>query len=283
MKNPERVAELLAELRALTENDFERHRIDVLECDLHEPPTVEIVDDKYQIFDGTTYCKDKGGHFICGLAIHRAVWKYFHGEIPSGYVIHHVDENKSNNHIENLRLLTSSEHIALHSQKPSVEKTCPVCGKKFVPPRTKLNQICCSSTCHAIRITKPLIEKICPVCGKSFAVKRRDSKQICCSPACGYIHRTKETKKICPICGKEFTVNGKNKRTTTCSPSCGVKLGVLNRGDKLFITRKCAVCGKEFLPKSHHAQVRTCSASCGRKLAWQTRQTKHTETQIADK
>ncbi len=33
MKNPERVAELLAELRSLAENNFEQHRINVLERD----------------------------------------------------------------------------------------------------------------------------------------------------------------------------------------------------------------------------------------------------------
>ena len=57
MKKPDRVAELLAELRDLTENDFERHRINVLERDLTSPPTVEIIDDTHQRFNGVTYSK----------------------------------------------------------------------------------------------------------------------------------------------------------------------------------------------------------------------------------
>lgn len=44
MKDPERVAELLAKLRTLTETDFERHLIDALERDLSSPPTVEVID-----------------------------------------------------------------------------------------------------------------------------------------------------------------------------------------------------------------------------------------------
>ena len=277
---PEVVA-ALAILRNAAENDFERHRLDVLERDLTAPPIVEIISEKRQKFNGTIYAMDSQGHYVRGASIHRDIWFYYHGEIPEGYVIHHVDKNKANNHIENLQLLTSGEHVALHTKKTPVEKTCPVCGKKFVPPRTKLNQIYCSSVCNAIRKKKPLIEKICPVCGKSFAVKHRDSKRIFCSHDCSYICKKKYTKKICPICKKEFIVNAKNKRKKTCSPSCGVKLGVLNRGDNLFTSRKCAVCGKEFLPRSRHAKVRTCSVSCGRKLAGQTKKAKRTET-LAD-
>ena len=63
MKNPERVAELLAELRELAENDFECHRIDVLERDLTEPPTVEVIDDTHQKFGGFTFSTDAKNHF----------------------------------------------------------------------------------------------------------------------------------------------------------------------------------------------------------------------------
>lgn len=45
MKNPERVTDLLAELRSLAENNFERHRINVLERDLTSLPTVEVIDE----------------------------------------------------------------------------------------------------------------------------------------------------------------------------------------------------------------------------------------------
>lgn len=54
MKQPERVAKLLNELRTLAENDFERHRLDVLERDLTKPPKVEIVDETHQKFNGIT-------------------------------------------------------------------------------------------------------------------------------------------------------------------------------------------------------------------------------------
>lgn len=38
--------------------------------------------------------------------VHRIVWMLHHGVIPDGKVIDHIDRDKLNNHIENLRLVT---------------------------------------------------------------------------------------------------------------------------------------------------------------------------------
>lgn len=44
---------------------------------------------------------------------HRAVWTDEHGDIPSGAVIHHIDGDKTNNHVSNLSLVDSNgEHRA---------------------------------------------------------------------------------------------------------------------------------------------------------------------------
>ena len=48
------------------------------------------------------------------IAEHRLIWKRYFGEIPKGYEIHHKDENKLNNSIENLQLVTRKEHIHIH-------------------------------------------------------------------------------------------------------------------------------------------------------------------------
>lgn len=42
--------------------------------------------------------------------LHRLVWIYHYGDIPSGYEIDHKDRNPSNCRIENLRLATSSQN-----------------------------------------------------------------------------------------------------------------------------------------------------------------------------
>ena len=45
------------------------------------------------------------------------VWEeYWHGEVPEGYIIHHVDRNKSNNDVCNLALFTHCYHKNIHWQ-----------------------------------------------------------------------------------------------------------------------------------------------------------------------
>lgn len=47
---------------------------------------------------------------------HRVLYAWHHAmdDIPEGYDIHHVDENKLNNRIDNLEMLTRQEHMSLH-------------------------------------------------------------------------------------------------------------------------------------------------------------------------
>lgn len=44
------------------------------------------------------------------LMIHRVVWELANGPIPDGLQIDHIDRNKQNNLIENLRVVTSAEN-----------------------------------------------------------------------------------------------------------------------------------------------------------------------------
>lgn len=42
---------------------------------------------------------------------HILVWEAFNGKIPKGYFIDHIDGNRSNNNLDNLRLVTQSENM----------------------------------------------------------------------------------------------------------------------------------------------------------------------------
>lgn len=82
---------------------------------------------------GENHWKWKGGHSIdvhgyrviqnnretLGVKIleHRMVWEEINGKIPSGYVIHHRNYNKLDNRIENLEIMTRSEHINIHRKE----------------------------------------------------------------------------------------------------------------------------------------------------------------------
>lgn len=44
------------------------------------------------------------------IGVHRLIWIYHNGAIPSGLLIDHIDKDKLNNRIENLRLVTPAEN-----------------------------------------------------------------------------------------------------------------------------------------------------------------------------
>jgi hypothetical protein len=48
---------------------------------------------------------------------HRNIYETTYGEIPKGYIIHHIDGDTKNNNISNLQLMKQSEHIKLHMNK----------------------------------------------------------------------------------------------------------------------------------------------------------------------
>jgi len=51
------------------------------------------------------------------LQLHRYLWEQYHNrEIPEGFIIHHIDNNRDNNKIENLDLMSYAEHNYLHGK-----------------------------------------------------------------------------------------------------------------------------------------------------------------------
>jgi len=54
-----------------------------------------------------TFCKNgKAKQYL----VHRIVYQTFAGEIPEGMQVNHIDENKLNNNIGNLNLMTPKEN-----------------------------------------------------------------------------------------------------------------------------------------------------------------------------
>lgn len=68
---------------------------------------------------------NRSGHLQVGLyydgkvnikKIHRLVYELFISDIPDGYDVHHKDENKLNNHYNNLEIIYHNEHTKLHKK-----------------------------------------------------------------------------------------------------------------------------------------------------------------------
>ena len=63
---------------------------------------------------------------------HNIIWEKCYGEIPKGMQVHHIDGNKQNNDISNLKLVDSLTHKRMHSgcvEKNGVlYKPCRKCG-----------------------------------------------------------------------------------------------------------------------------------------------------------
>jgi len=47
---------------------------------------------------------------------HREIWTQANGPIPAGHVVHHADGNSLNNRLENLELMSNSEHTRYHKR-----------------------------------------------------------------------------------------------------------------------------------------------------------------------
>ena len=136
-------------------------------------------------FNGNRYNKQKDGYYrsLNGKFLHRKIWKHFNGEIPEGYVIHHIDGDPSNNDLENLQMVTRSEHVKLHM---AVKKyVCKFCGKEFE--------------------SKGNVKGECYFCSENCSDK--------------WYYRNNQEIRICEECGKEFYAY-KYKKIRFCSKEC---------------------------------------------------------------
>lgn len=66
--------------------------------------------------NGIVGCIQKTGYYAASfggkkLYIHRLIWIIHNGEIPKDIKIDHIDEDRANNKIENLRLVTHTQNL----------------------------------------------------------------------------------------------------------------------------------------------------------------------------
>lgn len=73
----------------------------------------------HQYYDGKKFTLRDTGYYSLTtddrMLMHRYVWSVEMGRIPNGWDIHHINENKADNRIENLECLPKAEHTRKYS------------------------------------------------------------------------------------------------------------------------------------------------------------------------
>lgn len=190
--------------------------------------------EKYIYFNGIKFTRDeKTGYYLNSTIrkrLHRYVWEFYNGPIESGYDIHHIDGDKSNNDISNLAKISRKKHAEIHGDMQSEEliaKKRINMKEKVLPEAIKWHKSEEGRkwhSKHSLEISKNLKEKmyVCLNCDTHFYKKPYGTNKFC-SNKCKSSYRRKlgidNVEKICENCGGVFIDNKYNKRKY-CSKEC---------------------------------------------------------------
>lgn len=202
---------------------------------------VEYSDDmRVAYFDGYKFRRDaKTGYYLSSRntdigrceRLHRYIWRYFNGDIPNGYHIHHKDEDKSHNDIENLECLPRYNHLSLHGHERFEKDRDAMIKNLNVNARPKASEWHASEAgkeWHKQHYEKTkaqlhmTVEKECEYCGKLYKTIEHGRNRFCsnnCSSAARRASGIDNEQRKCVVCGKDFTIN-KYAKGQTCSRKC---------------------------------------------------------------
>lgn len=127
---------------------------------------------------------------------HRLIMERSIGRLLSNdEIVHHINQNRGDNRIENLELQTMSKHVSFHNngiKNPNWKggvtyHACQQCKKSY---RGKSKGKFCSKKCCDESFKKDKIEKICLMCNSIFwVVPSQEKRRKFCSYKCAYGYR----------------------------------------------------------------------------------------------
>lgn len=131
-----------------------------------------------------------GYKYINGRYAHRVIYEQHFGPIPKGWVVHHKDEDKSNNHPDNLMAMFRRDHQAHHAT-----------GREG----SEAQRLAASNTLASLRTPKPAT---CLCCGGGFVSHSAGEVGKFCSRSCleqWRNNRFTPEQRNCLVCSAEYT------------------------------------------------------------------------------
>jgi hypothetical protein len=93
------------------------------------------------------------------VLVHRLIYEHVHGKIPEGLVVDHINRDKQDNRIENLRLVTPSNNS--HNRGPRKDSATGVKGVGFDKRCNKFRgEICIKSVRYKTKYFNTLTEAV---------------------------------------------------------------------------------------------------------------------------
>lgn len=194
---------------------------------------VRIISPTIQEFNGERF-------YLCGSyfqhkgkRLHVAVWRYHNGDVPKGCHVHHIDGDKSNNQISNLRLMEKGLHLSLHQNTEERREYQRQHIKDMRVLASEWHKSDAGRAAHRISARQgwKKIESrtyTCSQCSKPFESRHfyPDGQNKFCGGNCRAAWRRDQKKdmeeRACAYCGKPFLVN-RYSDTKCCSRECAVK------------------------------------------------------------
>ena len=152
-----------------------------------------VVTPTRQDFEGLSY-------YLCGKyfansakassrRLHQTVWSAAHGPIPPGYHVHHRDEDRANNRLDNLELKWGSDHLADHMTPERRAQSALCIVTHGVPAARAWHSTPEGLAWHskngkAAWETRDPIALTCQECGSTYETRGRGDRLRFCSGNC---------------------------------------------------------------------------------------------------